>query len=264
MLVKSVWAIVYIHVLGVIVYLRKMNDKQIFERNVFERFIKIYRDLPSGTVFKSESPDFLIKSAGETIGIEITKIVNEKNPGEKFSPVERNSLEQKISKEAENVFKNRHNIPLHVNFAFHDSINVNGDKIKALGVQLASLVAKEISSRPLSEYYHLDIERGLPKELMHMSIAYFPNVTQSIWYSAKGQFLPNLKKEQILKVIKNKESKIQEYKRKADYLILLLVEGVIPESWFDGVETIEQTELKSEFDRILIFRSLDNVIVKLK
>jgi len=241
-----------------------MSDKEIFERNVFERFIKIYTDLPSGTVFKSESPDFLIKADRETVGIEITKIVNEKNPGDKFSPAERNTVEQKISKEAENLFKSQCNIPLHVNFAFRDSINVNGDKIKSLGVQLASLVAKEIASRPLSEYYHLTVERGLPRELMHMSIAYFPNVTQSIWYSAKGQFLPNLKKEQILKSIKNKESKIPEYKLKADYLILLLVEGVIPESWFDGVETIEQTELNSDFDRILIYRSLYNEIVRLK
>src|SRR5690242_18126580 len=99
-----------------------MSEKETFERNIFERFIKIYSDLPSGSVFKSESPDFLIKTDEGTIGVEITKIVNEKNPGDRFSPAERNSVEQKISKEAERQFYNNSNIALYVNFSFHDSI----------------------------------------------------------------------------------------------------------------------------------------------
>jgi hypothetical protein len=69
-----------------------MNEKDFFERHFFDRFVKLYRDLPKGTVIKSESPDFLIVGDFETVGIEISKIVNEKNPGNNFSPSERSAI----------------------------------------------------------------------------------------------------------------------------------------------------------------------------
>lgn len=77
--------------------------------------------------------------------------------------------------------------------------------------------------------------------------------------------IPNLKRIQILKVIKKKEFKIADYyKQKADYIILLLVEGILPESWFDRIEAIEKAELDSNFDRILIYRVLYNEVIRLK
>jgi hypothetical protein len=73
-----------------------MEDKEYLERHFFDRFAENYKNLPFGTVIKSESPDFLIKTDNETIGIEITRIINTRNPGETFSPQERNAVEQKI------------------------------------------------------------------------------------------------------------------------------------------------------------------------
>ena len=61
-----------------------MSNKEYFERYFLDRFLTAYTDLAKGTVVKSESPDFLIKSDSETVGIEISKLANEKNQGTIF------------------------------------------------------------------------------------------------------------------------------------------------------------------------------------
>lgn len=65
-----------------------MTDKEYSERFVFEKVSRIFIDFPGGTVEKSESHDVLIRNETESFGVEICKIVNEKEPGEKFSPSE--------------------------------------------------------------------------------------------------------------------------------------------------------------------------------
>src|SRR5690606_3368513 len=172
-----------------------MSDKEFFEQYFLDRFLTAYTDLAKGKVIKSESPDFLIVSDSETVGIEISKIVNEKNPGDNFSPSERNAVEQKIAQLALKIFLGRHKVPLHVDFAFRDSIDVRKGKDKILADKLALLVADHVTQQELTDHFHLQIDRGLPKELMFCGISFFPGITDSIWYSAKGQMIPNLSKD---------------------------------------------------------------------
>ena len=241
-----------------------MTEKEHFEQHFFDRFIKAYPDLSDGKITKSESPDFLIEYGGDTVGVEISKIVNEKNPGDNFSPSERNAVEQKISQRALKVFLHKYNIPLHVDFAFHDSIDVTKGKEELLADKLAQLVSDHVVRHELTRHFHLQIDRGLPRELMHCGIAFFPGITDSIWYSAKGQMVPNLNKDYLLRIIRRKEVKVDEYKRRADSLILLLIEGVVPDSWFDKIELIARDELNTRFDKILIFRNLSDEVVTVK
>lgn len=237
-----------------------MAEKEFFERHFFDRFVKLFPDLPDGIHHKTEAPDFLIKGDYETIGIEISKIPNEREPGEPYSPSQKNAVEQKIAQEALKTFLAKHNIPLHVDFAFHDNIDVGKGRGKVLTVELAQLVAYNVTKKSLESNFHVHLGQGLPRELMYCSIEFFPGITESIWYSAKGQMMPSLKKDHLLRIIGKKESRVDEYRTRADKLILLLIEGVAADSWFDKIEPIPNNELNTRFDKVLIFRNLSDEI----
>ena len=49
--------------------------------------------------------------------------------------------------------------------------------------------------------------------------------------------------------------------KKAAQVILLLIEGVVPESWFDKIEVLPTEELRTDFDKIFIFRNLTDEIL---
>lgn len=241
-----------------------MTDKEYFEKHFFDRFVELYEDLPSGVAIKTESPDFVIRSTSGVVGVEISKILNETELGESYSPAEKNAVQQKIVQHARKIFLERHNIPLHVEFAFRDSINVRQGKDKILSNKLAQLVADQITTRSLTSYFTLHVDRGLPIELMYCGISFFPGIDESVWYSAKAQLIPNLKKEYLLSIIRKKEAKVDEYKTRADKLILLLIEGVVPDSWFDKIELIPEDELNTRFDRVLILRNLRDELITVK
>jgi hypothetical protein len=241
-----------------------MTEKEFFERHFFDRFVKLFPDLPEGIHIKTESPDFVIKGVSETVGIEISKITNEKESGEIYSPSEKNAVEQKLAQEASKIFLERHNIALHVDFAFHSNIDVRKGKGKILSNTLAQLVADYVTKQSLESYFHLHLEVGLPRELIYCGIAFFPGITDSIWYSTKGKILPNLNKEYLLTILRKKEVRVDEYKTRADKLILLLIEGVVPDSWFDKIELIPSDEVNTRFDRVLILRNLSDEIVTIK
>lgn len=53
----------------------QIEERNSYERGVFDRFISLYPFFPKGKIEKSESPDFLLKiSRKKTIGIELTSL----------------------------------------------------------------------------------------------------------------------------------------------------------------------------------------------
>lgn len=167
-----------------------MSEKELFEMHFFERFVKLYKDLPRGVAVKTECPDFLIKGGREIVGVEMSRILNEKEPGQQYSPSERNSIEQKIALKARDLFLERQELPLYVDFAFHVSIDVGKGKDVILAECLARLVAEQVKGRSLSNYFHLYVDRELPEELMAFGITFHPRLSESVWYAAKAQMVP--------------------------------------------------------------------------
>jgi hypothetical protein len=74
-----------------------MTDKELLEMHLFDRFVKLCKDLPRGVSLKTASPDFLIKGGREVVGVEISKILNEEERGQEYSASERNSIEQELA-----------------------------------------------------------------------------------------------------------------------------------------------------------------------
>jgi hypothetical protein len=241
----------------------KNENKYILERHFYDRFLALHDEFPKKEPEKSEAPDFLIKIDKKVIGVEITQIHNEPNKGE-FLPAQKHALEDKILSKAQKLFFDRNQIHLHVSFHFIDHFQLSGKQVETLIIQICKVIEEKIKGEGLNHNFSFSIIDGLPQELVVINGDYFPNITDTIWYSAKGIWLPNLSKQQIITIINKKEKEIITYKKKASALILLIVEGVIPNSWFDKVDKPEASEIESEFEKIFILRYLSNKLIEIK
>ncbi|WP_266203652.1 hypothetical protein [Pontibacter kalidii] len=241
-----------------------MQNKHEIEEYFFKKLTELFPSLPKGNLSKPEPPDFLIDTGTETIAVEITQIHNEKGPKEKFPPAQKHATEDSILETAQALFSQRNNIPLHMSFTFANNILLSEKQRQALSRQICEMVETEIYGRELEGHFSFHLRDNLPQELLRISGYYFPNVTGVSWYSAKGRLVPNLTKREILSVLRVKEKKLKRYIDKVDKAILVIAEGLIPNSWFDDIEIFEQNEFVSQFGKVFIIRYLSDQLIELK
>ncbi|MFD2515227.1 hypothetical protein ACFSRY_15240 [Pontibacter locisalis] len=241
-----------------------MKDKHEIEHSFFNKLKELYSILPDGDISSPEPPDFMINTGREIIAVEVTQIHNEKGPNEKFPPAQKHATEDEILEAAQHLFTIAKGIPLHISFHFENNLILNKKRKTTLANQVCRLIELEMDGRTFDEHFSFSIKENLPHELVHVSGHYFHQISDVCWYSAKGRFVPDLSKRQVLNVIRDKEKKMTGYIDKVDKAILVLAEGLIPNSWFDGVEQFEQDELVSKFDKIFLIRYLSNTLIELK
>lgn len=241
-----------------------MKDKHEIEHYFFNKLKELYAILPDGKISSPDPPDFMINTGREIIAVEVTQIHNEKGPSEKFPPAQKHATEDEILRAAQHLFSITKGIPLHISFHFTNNIILNKKQKTNLSNQVCQLIELEMGGRAFDDHFSFSIKENLPDELVHVSGHYFHRTTDACWYSAKGRLVPDLSKRQILNVIRDKEKKMVEYIDNADKAMLVLAEGLIPNSWFDGVEHFEQDELVSKFDKIFLIRYLSNTLIELK
>jgi hypothetical protein len=241
-----------------------MENKHQIEEYYFNKLKELYPNLPNGDVSRPEPPDFLIRTSSETIAVEITQIHNEKEHNQKFTPAQKHATEDQILKTAEHLFALSSGIPLYVRFHFSDNIALNAKQREILSEQICELIEVEVRDKELSERFSFSLNNCLPNGLLYVDGDYFPNVTDACWYSAKGRFVPNLTKREIINVINKKEKKMSNYFDRVDKAILVIAEGEIPNSWFADVETFGQDELVTQFEKVFIIRRLFGNLIEVK
>jgi hypothetical protein len=241
-----------------------MEEKHAFEVRVLEHFLQLYEKLSAGEVVKGESPDFVIKIDGKQTGVEISKVLNRKAIGEAYTPAQKHALETKIVDNARDKFLSRNNIPLHVYFHFEENLAILSNQVENLAENICCVVENEVRNQDFTSYFTFAIEYPTSNELRSISGLFSPKVSASVWYPAKAMAIPNLTSKQLKETILKKEIKVKQYRKKADTLILVLAEGMLPESWFDSIEYQDAKGLSSGFDKIFLVRMLANELIELK
>jgi hypothetical protein len=241
-----------------------MESNREIEEYFFRKLRELYPKIPDGSVSRPEPPDFIIDTGNESIAVEITQVHNQKGQNENFPPAQKHAAEDQILENAQKLFFLRNSIPLHVRFSFANNIILNEKQRQSLSSKISDIIEFEMQGKDFDKPFSFSLKEDLPKELLYISCYYFPNITGVSWYSAKGRLVPNLSKNEILNIISEKERKMKRYIDSVDKAILVIAEGIIPNSWFDKIETFEENELVSHFDKIFIIRYISNQLVELK
>jgi len=209
----------------------------------------------------SESPDIIVKEDNKTIGIEITELTNTLTP-QGQEQVKLYSLENKIIKLAKKRFSEKHDIKLLINIKFKHPLKLDLNRRNKLIDEIVnSLEVKNHDPNKLS--YNHEVTKDLPDEIDGIYFDIAPFLDESIWFTARTRWTEDLNQIIIENAIKKKEKLIKKYLSKCDTVYLLLIEGATDASCFD--EIIKPIpEIKSQFEKIVLYRGMHNEIVEIK
>ncbi|SDM61269.1 hypothetical protein SAMN05421823_11719 [Catalinimonas alkaloidigena] len=239
-------------------------DKKAKEEFWFmERFLDLCPAFPKGELRKlaptEEPPDFqfLVSETQRRWGIELTQLHNEPYGHDKFSQKQRHEMEEEIVRRAEKLFLDNMNLPMNVTVSFRRSANFPKREWDAVGSEIAKIVLKGILGHNLNESFLFSVEHPLPAYLYDIRGYFIPSITESVWYNSMSKAVPDPKPDQILDIIRSKERKIANYKVQYHRKCLLIVEGMVPYSWFDDFSEIRDMVIPTLFDHVYILHTSD-------
>lgn len=241
-----------------------MNKKE-KEQYFKDRFLRLYPNLAGLKIEVTETPDFItISSDGARIGIELTDLINGKKKGEKFSPAQRYSLEDKITLQARDIFIAKYAVPLNLSIAFKDHFQCAYNRIEEVANEISEFVFNQISEKDRNAYFRVTVDSKLPSICSYIQIGYLPTATEHIWYSGKAMFVPNPEITELENLIRLKEGKLVEYRKKCDLVYLLIIEGIVPYSWYDNFNEVNRHIYRTNFDKVIVLRNIANRLIELK
>ena len=234
-------------------------DKKIRDEIWFmERFLAVCPTFPKGELCKlaptEEPPDFHFQPEGkqERWGIELTQFHNEPYTNDKFSQKQRYEMEEEIVRRAEQLFMAQLNLPMNVAVWFRKDFKCPKRFWDNVAAEICNTVFEKISDYNLLEDFRFRVEYPLPKYLRIIHGSFHQKYPQSIWYAGGGKAVPDPKPDHILAIIRKKEERFKDYTIQFDQKCLIIVEGMVPYSWFGDFSEIRNIAIETLFDRVYI------------
>lgn len=251
-----------------------MNKQQEAEKYLFKQFLESYSEMPIGSEEFKDRPDVIYTtSEGKTIGIEITECIYDENAKKKKENQIKFNYEIIAQLEAKLPFKFVLDIELNndiklkrkksvikevLDFCTEEFIDLN----TFLPIQYENLdLDWNILDNKIKEQIIASNYRKLPPEILNICITRNDKLEKSTHFESTFGMVPNFSKKDLEKILDKKNKALKNYMTCNQYW-LLIVEGWDFYSYFGSIEIIN--EIKTEFDKILIFRRFTNEVVSIK
>ena len=231
-------------------------DKETLAFNVFRN---LHGDLPPGE--KSESPDFLINLDNKIIGVELTELMEEDSGPSSLAA--KYSLEDKIAKSSRIKFDLASNKRIMANLHIRDNLSLPSNKIHSISKEIADLITRTTENYPNTLSYNYEINENLPKEILAIYFDIAPFMTESHFSVMRGKWTGSFNINDLNRAIEKKDKNIPKYRKKADSIYLVIIEGFAPNSWF-GPFIKTGTYIKNSFDKIFLLKIMSRELFQIK
>ncbi|RZK35160.1 MAG: hypothetical protein EOO61_12370 [Hymenobacter sp.] len=231
-----------------------MPDKQSRELFQLQRFLpSLFGDVPYTLSQPSPPlPDTIIRLANRRIGIEITTLVVD----ERLMQME--SSQETILSEAQRIFEQQHQLPLHVAVSFEDRASWKKRDCKQVSVFLANTVTQLIvNAKHLPQYqtqFEVVLEDIEHTHITRISVLYLKQLTIPCWSPQGGFWVPNAPVEEVQKIIRKKTQNVDGYLSGCDDVWLLILETGAQSSYFSNFEKLLPHTFESGFAKTMIGR----------
>lgn len=236
-------------------------SKKSEELAFIESFLKV-TGWPAEIVDKDrESPDFLIKLDGKSIGVEITKIFISSGPDNLQA---RESRGARIISKAQQNYRAMGGEPVDVKVIFHPGYNVFDLPIDVTAAALSSLV-KETNLELWQEvtFKYADLEKYLPKEISYVRVLRVLEEAMGHWGVPSAGWVASLSDVILQERIDAKAGLLSGYEH-ADEQWLLLVSNVMkPSQMFKDFENLDKRKIQSPFSRTFFYPYPENAFYEL-
>lgn len=237
--------------------MKYLNKKEL-ERLYLEAFREISSEFPLGRIEPTESPDNLIHTSKEIVGVEITEVYREDGRQTLQSD---EKIEEKLLDLVEVEYNKLNLSPVNVAMSFREKLKLKKGDRKKFVQKLVTTISDEVDHH--SER-HFQLRRPFD-EVNHISILKLKKAKESHFYSRRGDFLSKDTIERIQDRIDQKEQKINNYRRKCDPIWLLaVIDGGNPSSFFEIGNSIGQHKFETSFDKVFLLEYWQSNLIELK
>jgi hypothetical protein len=219
-------------------------------------FRECISDFPEGQVcLDVKHPDFLIKSATKTIGIEHTEVYHE--PRKDASSLQATeTYVYQILRRAKEIHGNLGHKPAFVWLDLSSGAGLNKAKVESLAITLADIVQARmpanLQSTEISQTWN--DKNVLPREFSSVTIFRVDGQKDPSWGAVMAGAIPDIPSEFVQARIDQKNGRIRKYRAHCDEVwLLIVVYGFLPSTWLNvSGEALKQT-YQSSFDRTYLF-----------
>ena len=233
---------------------RRMG-KWLKESYYFEMLRRNYR-LPAGRIEYRDKPDVILRGA-KKIGIEITNLYLEDGGGTD-SEQRQSGMRDKVVSKAQSIYLDNGGRSITLFCSFDKGSPIRDQR--QLAERIAGL-AKQIDGRQTGR-----IGNNVFDEIPELSFVYliteeYPNPQWKVQQVYDGSVLS---RDKLLIIVKNKESKAQDYPHCDAFWLLVVVEFIDPtqdqELRIDGFQTIDS----AVFEKVIVYKTLFHHVLEAK
>lgn len=230
-----------------------------------ERFKTFIADFPNGTIESTEEPDFLVRTQGWTVGIELTDLHRETPTGE-IPQQASEAMRRRVIARAQALYNAGNHPPVLASFFLHDSIHIKKDEVEPLAEDLANLVIANLpepSSRA-DVPKDWDDTQPRPSILQSLSINRLDAVTRTFFSSPSATWVATLTREDIERALSSKELKCTTYRTKCDEAWLVInadIESIA--TWFEFDPEDIKFPFITQFDRVFLVQHFAGKVYEL-
>jgi hypothetical protein len=234
------------------------SHKKEFERHMLQRFISHEsHGLRVKTIDDSETPDFIIRELTKDISIELTRLILPD-----LMQVER--FQDKLVRLAWGKFKGKYRDKLQVLVNFSNRIiQCSANEIDKYVDHLLQIVETIYLNNKRFEFRISSVGREKPINSFIDSIAVSNDLYLDNWQPFGAFRVKPVNSDWVKKIITDKESKIELYPEKYDENWLLLLANFGHESSTHEFDYLILENFQSCFDRIYLYKYMDNSYTRL-
>lgn len=237
--------------------------KKTHEFKFLEHFLELYPINQDYKIINSESPDFILQTNSDTIGIEITRIYQDLKIRGESTLKKGESIQQKIASRTAKIVANNSSINLQIDLDFYSNF-IDDSLVDSLSNQAAKIVLQYLPTLNTNQFDYNSINsyRILPNEISSIFIMHHKSFKETFGTTGGGGLVPDPTPELIQIVINRKENKLSKFKPCSFYW-LIIAEGMSYASMFDDFDKLVNYKFESSFDKVFVLRTLQNSIIKL-
>jgi len=241
-----------------------MPDKQSRELFQLELFLpELLRNRPYTLLQPAPPhPDAVIEVDGRIVGIETTVLIMNE------LVKQREAAQDAILNQAQKLFEEEHQMPLHVTVDFIESANWKSLNRERVASFLATTISQWVQKlKDIPQYQsQFDIQTdGLDHEyIQQMIVSYSSKWIMPCWSPIEGFVVPQAPTQIIQDIICRKTKNFTGYLTGCDEVWLLIIETGSPSSYYEHYNELQKVEFESGFARTLIGRISKGELLELR
>lgn len=223
------------------------------EEHQLRRFVEITG--VEGDLEFTDAPDLLVHSAGRTVGIEHTRLLQPKQPGNDIRAFE--SIMSRAVREAQQAHDATEPGELWVGVHPDTRVRLTSRDLKPIARDLEAvvrLIKPESQGDVRAEGWRFRLD-GLPfpKGIHSVMVARLPGIKQSVWYPSWAFFVPRLTPGIVAERITDKGQRLPTYRQRCgEVWLVLAVENFSASGAWDLDDFPFDHAYETAFDRLFL------------